>query len=144
GSPLPFFARLKNASVASNAARAPAGAGSVTGNGELDTIALRKRSGVVAQRSTSIYRAPVRPSRSLICCTSVVRPLPQPPTRTGIREGDASSAASTRRVRLVRGVTIEGLDLMKRRGRCQTENDSRRKKILLDSRVSVLSNIFAA
>ena len=53
GSPLPFFARDRNPSVVSNAARALAGAGSLTGNGELATIALRKRSGVVAERSTS-------------------------------------------------------------------------------------------
>jgi len=53
GSPLPVRARHRKLSVASNAARAPPGAGSLTGNGYEATMARRKRSGVVAVRSTS-------------------------------------------------------------------------------------------
>ena len=48
----------------------------------------------------------VRPSRSRSCCSSVVRPLPHPPSSTGMRDGDASSAATTRRVRVERGVNM--------------------------------------
>jgi hypothetical protein len=36
----------------------------------------------------------------------VVRPLPQPPSRTRIREGVASSAAAILRVSVVRGVNM--------------------------------------
>ncbi len=59
-------ARTKNASVASKAARAPAASpdGSLTGNGDTDVTAARKRSGVVAVRSTSMCWTAVRPMRS--------------------------------------------------------------------------------
>jgi hypothetical protein len=70
-----------------------------------------------------------------------VRPLPHPPTNTGIREGEASSAAKTRRANVERGVNMrvphrlkfesrpleddgrERLDLKKRRPSCQFENE---------------------
>ena len=108
GSPAALRARAKKASVASKAPRAPAGAPSLTGNGAVAATARRKRSGVVAVRSTSMYCADVRPRRSRSCCSSVVRPLPHPPTSTGIRDGEASSAATMRRVRVLRGVNIRG------------------------------------
>ena len=75
-------------------------------NGDAAVTALQKRSGVVAVRSTSMYCDVERPTRSRTCCSSVVRPLPQPPSRTGIREGVASSAAMMRRVSVVRGVIM--------------------------------------
>ena len=54
----PIATRPKNPSAVSNAARAPVGVDaelSVTGNGDTAVIARRKRSGVVAVRSTSMY-----------------------------------------------------------------------------------------
>ena len=76
------------------------------GNGDAPVTARRNRSGVVAVRSTSMYCAAVRPMRSRSWCSSVVRPLPHPPTSTGMRDGDASSAAATRRVSVERGVSM--------------------------------------
>ena len=87
----------KKASSASNASRALVGAVSepCQRNGEVDVTAARNRSGVVAQRSTSMYWAALRPMRSLRRRSKDVRPVPHPPRMTGIREGVASSALCT-------------------------------------------------
>ena len=66
-------------------------------NGEEATTACRKRSGVVALRSMSMYCAACRPARSRTRWSSQVRPVPQPPRITGMRDGVASSVERARR-----------------------------------------------
>ena len=68
-------------------------------NGDAASTAAWNRSGVLAERSTSMYWQLVRPKRSASACSSVVRPVPQPPSTTGTRDGAASSDAVTRRSR---------------------------------------------
>ena len=89
GSPPLVRARLKKSSVASNAARAPAAGVSPIGTGEAAASALRKRSGVVAVRSTLIDSVGRRGRRdrgsagraSFVRCRSR-RPTPECETAT--------------------------------------------------------------
>ncbi len=87
GSLAGVLARPRNPSVVSNAVRAP-GAGddaSTTGKGETAVTARRKRSGVVAVRSTSMHWTEVagRGVRAVAAARSFVR-CRDPPRRTGI------------------------------------------------------------
>ena len=66
---------------------------------------VRASSPCARRRSTAPTSGPADRAS---CCSSVVRPLPHPPTSTGIRDGDASSAETMRRVRVLRGVNMRG------------------------------------
>ena len=95
----------RNASHASNASRAPpplvlSSPYGWAGKGEASRTVFRKRSGVVATRSTSMYCDDVRPRRSRRRRRTEDLPAPQPPSSTGIRAPlpwEPSSADSTRR-----------------------------------------------
>ena len=102
--PFGVRASARNAHKRSNAARAARGSsvpGSAAGAWQrvARVTAARKPSGVVAARSISM-RSVSGPRRAPRRFRSDVRPIPQPPTTTGIRGGTASSA-----VRILRSMT---------------------------------------
>ena len=103
----PARARVSRRSVRSNASRAErrlaSPASAVDVNGDAAATARWKRSGVLAARSTSMYWHWSRPSRSASACSSVVRPVPQPPSTTGMRGGRRPRARPGRAARVRRG-----------------------------------------
>jgi hypothetical protein len=80
GPPPGAVAVLMNAIVMSNASRADDGVRcSCDGNGDELVTAVKNRSGVLAQRSTSRYCTAARPMRSRSRCSIDVRPVPHLP-----------------------------------------------------------------
>ncbi len=108
GAPERLRAPWKNATSESNASRGDRASADTSGavKGEAISTVRSRRSGVVAERSMSMYWQPDGPSRSRSRRSRNVRPVPQPPTSTGIRAGRASSAESTRRSNPGRAMVI--------------------------------------